>query len=141
MALKEIAVDGCTISHSAGSKTSVGSFTIITPPSLKSKCEGKGVYKGTLSFSFSGGNSAETFSGAGIITPGTVLGTGTIDPTAEKCKDANQLVLRKDDSGSFDTLFGTFVPSAPPSIPVPNTPLPPTDVEISNANQTKVKGE
>jgi hypothetical protein len=133
-------IDG-TISHSSGSTTSGGSFSITSTPSLKSKASDKYIYRGTLSFTFSGGNSSETFGGTGIITSGTVYGNGTINPTAIKSKDVNQEVIRKDDSGSISTLFGTFVPSAPPNTPVPNTPLQPTNVEVSDAGQTKSLAE
>lgn len=141
MALKEIGVQGLTISHSSGSTTSGGNFSVTSPPSIKSKAEGNYMYRGTLSFSFSGGNSSETLGGTGTITPGTVYGNGTINPTAIKVKDASQAVIRKDDSGQISSLYGTFVPSAPPNTPVPNTPIPPTNVEITDANQTKVKAE
>ncbi len=136
---ENIAVVGMTISHASGSDTSGGTFTPITPPSLKCKATNF-MYKGTFAFSFAGGNSAWTNNGLGTILPATVLGTGTIDPTASKVKADGQFVIRENDTGSL-TLFGTFVPNAPPNTPVPNTPLPSTDVEISDANQTKVSAE
>lgn len=135
-----IGVVGLTIDHASGSNTSAGSFTVTSPPSISCKAEGQFMYKGTLLFSFLGGNSSDTLGGTGAFTPGTVLGTGSIDPTAEKVKADGQLVIRDGDSGSFMTLFGTFVPSSS-GTPVPNTPIPTmTDVEITNANQTKVEG-
>ena len=130
MALKEIAVDGLTIDHDSGSIVSGGSFTITSIPSLKVKCENKGVYTGTLSFSFSGGYVSPDDSG----TTGT--GTGTIMFTAQKVKAENQFVLRKGDTG---TMSGTYVkinPAAPPpTVPGTFTNQP---VKITDAGQTKV---
>lgn len=141
MALKEVANTNCTISHAAGSKTSGGSFSITSPASLKVRAEGSGVYKGPTNVSFSGGNSSETLGGTGTITPATVYGTATINPSAQKVRAESNAVLRVDDSATFTTLFGTFIPNAPPNTPVPNTPLPPTDIEVSDAGQTKVRAE
>jgi hypothetical protein len=128
MALKEIAVEGLTISHSTGSNLSGGSFTITSTPSIKVKAEGKGIYRGTLNFSFSGG----TYAG-GVSSSAT--GSGSINFTATKTKADGQFVLRKDDSG---TVSGTYqVPPPPPGVTSPFT----ASVEISDANQTKVKAE
>lgn len=128
MALKEIAVEGLTISHSTGSSLSGGSFTITSSPSIKVKAEGKGVYRGTLTFSFSGGN----YTGG---VSGSAAGAGSINFTAIKTKADGQFVLRKDDSG---TVSGTYQPTgSPPPPPAPFS----ANVEISDANQTKVKAE
>lgn len=140
MALELIAVDGMTISHSPGSTTSGGTFVVATSPSLKTKAENKGVYKGPIIINFSGGNSTETLEGTGTIIAGTVVGTATISPTATKSKEQGQLVIRDNDGATFTSLTGTFLPNAgPPAIPF--TPIPPTDIEITNPNQTKVKSE
>lgn len=138
--MKFVANESCTVAHAPGSTTSGGTFTITTPPSLKTKAVGSGVYRGTIAISFSGGNSSETFDSTGAITPGTVAGSGTISPTASKVRDAGNNVIREADTGTLSTLTGTFVPSAPPNTSVPNTPLPPTDVEVSSAGQDKVRG-
>lgn len=146
MALKAVANVSCTISHSAGSTTSGGAFVITTPPSVKVFADAApltplGAYNGSIAITFSGGNSSETFGGTGVITPGTVYGTATISPTATKVSAETGKVIRVEDGATFTTLFGTFVPSAPPNTPVPDTPLLPTNIEISDAGQTKVVAE
>jgi hypothetical protein len=127
------------ISHSIGSTTSGGTFTITSLASLNTKAEGNYIYRGEVLFSFLGGNSAETLGGTGIVVPGTVYGTGSISPSATKCKNDGLEVVLEDDSGSFITLFGTFTLTST-GVPVPNTPIPPTDVYFSSAGQNKVLG-
>lgn len=127
MSLKFLGVEGLTISHKAGSPVSGGTFTITSLPSTKYIPVGKGVYRGTLSFTFSGGTHSSG-------TPGTALGAGTIDFTSIKNKADGQFVIRVDDSGS---MTGTYVPPVTPPPTVPFT----SDVEITNAGQDKVRGE
>ena len=127
MARKLLAVDGLTISHSSGSPVSGGSFTVTSLPSLKMNAESKGVYRGVLAFTFTGGTHSSG-------TPGSALGAGTINFTATKNKIDGQFVLRVDDAGS---MTGTYIP---PSVPPPTVPFS-SDVEISDAGQSKVLGE
>lgn len=126
MSGKLLGVEGLTIGHSSGSLVSGGMFSITSLPSLKVKCEGKGVYRGVLTFMFSAGNHS-----SGV--PGSALGSGTINVTAQKTKADHQLVIRAEDTG---TIIGTYVPPSgiPPTIPFTS------NVEITDAGQTKVKG-
>jgi hypothetical protein len=126
---KEIGVDGLTIGHGIGSTCSGGTFTITSVPSLKVKAGGKGVYKGTLSFTWSGGNHI-----GGV--PATALGSGTINFSSSKVKADNQFVIRLDDTG---TMSGTY--TQPGSPPVPGILFSNQPVKISNAGQTVVKAE
>lgn len=138
MPLKEILNTDGSLAHSTGSTTSGGTFTITSTPSLKSKAEGSPIYAGTLSFSFSGGNSSETLGGTGVVVPGSVSGNGTINPTAQKVKDGGSFVMREGDSGAFTLLTGSFTVTSTGVTSV--VTLPNTGVEVSSAGQTKVKG-
>jgi len=126
-----IAVEGLTIDHKAGSLVSGGSFTVTSTPSLKLKAKVgllfKGVYRGTLAFTFSGGSHSSG-------TSGSALGAGTIDFTATKNKIDEKFVLRENDGGS---MTGTYVP---PAVPPPTVSFT-SDVEITVAGQTKYSGE
>lgn len=128
MALKLVAVKGLVISHDSGSNCSGGTFTVSSVESSTCKAEGKGMHRGTLAFSWSGGN----YSG-GI--PSTAAGSGTIAATTTKNKADSQFVLRADDTG---TMSGTYtIPGSPPTPgSFSNQP-----VKISDAGQAKVKGE
>ena len=131
MALEFLGVEGLTIDHSSGSPVSGGSFTITSLASLKMKIKAgilfKGVYRGVLAFTFTGGSHSSG-------TSGSALGAGTISFTATKNKIDTLFVLREGDSG---TLIGTYVP---PSVPPPTVPFT-SNVEITDAGQSKVKGE
>jgi hypothetical protein len=127
MTLELVAVQGCTITHSSGSPISGGSFTITSSPSTKVKCEGSGVYKGTIAFTFSGGN------GSGAV-PGSVAGAGTIVTTALKTKADAEEVVREGDTGTL-TATGTKESPPPPTVPFVG------GVEISVAGQTTVKAQ
>ena len=128
MAKKAIAVQGCTIAHDTGSGASGGTFTVTSVPSIKCKAGGNGIYKGTLAFTWAGGN----YTGG---VPGTGVASGTINFTATKTKADGQFVLRQDDTGTMNGTVGN--PSGtPPTLPITSAP-----VKISNAGQTKVSGE
>lgn len=119
-----IAVSGLTIGHSSGSPVSGGTFTLTSIPSLKVKADGKGVYSGTLAFTFIGGTHTAGASG-------TATGGGTITVSATKTKADGSFVFLVGDTG---TLAGAYVTSVPTTISFES------DVEITNAGQTKVKG-
>lgn len=119
----EVGVDGLTIDHSPGSPISGGSFTVTSVPSTKLIAEGKGAYRGPLTFTFSGGNMS------GMV-PGSVTGGGTINPTATKMSDGGLFVIREGDAG---TLIGTAVPTGGGSTPVSG------DVEVTDPAQTKLR--
>lgn len=124
MALKHIAVSGCTLSHAASSPISSGVFVITAVPSLTTKCEGFEVYSGPLAFKFSGGNCTG-------CDPGTVVGSGSIPPTAIFSKVDGLLVIRDGDSvvmSAAGTLSGVSVSVS-------------GGVEVSDAGQTKVKAQ
>lgn len=124
---KLIAVNGCTIGHSVGSPVSGGTFTITSVASTKVKAEGKGVYKTTIAFTFTGG----TFVGG---SSGTALGSGSITATATKVKAEGGFVVIEGDTG---TLTGTYVPIPTPPPTVSFT----SNVEITDAGQTKAKAK
>lgn len=135
MSLEFIGVEGLTIDHDTGSTVSGGSFTITSVPSIKVKCEGSGVYKGTLMFTFSGG----TCSGPPPDSGSTATGSGSINFTATKNKVDGSFVIRKGDTG---TMSGTYVatnPSPPPPT-IPGTFVN-QPVKITDAGQTKVRAE
>lgn len=127
MSLKEIAVDGLTISHADGSPISGGTFTITSSPSTRFKCDGSGVYAGTLTFTFTGG-SAEGFVDKTVAT--TV--PQAIAATATRVKTGGLAVLRLGDSGTM-ACMGTPTVTPPASAPVAGS------VEITDAGQTRVK--
>jgi len=130
-----IGVSGLTIGHGAGSNVSGGTFTITSVPSIKVKADGKGVYKGTLVFTFTGGSC----SGPPPDSASTAVGAGTIDITATKVKADGSFVIREGDTGSMS---GTYV-ATNPAPPPPTVPGVFTDqpVEITDAGQTKVRAE
>jgi len=130
MARKLLAVEGLTISHSSGSAVSGGTFTITSAPSLKYAVKNvtfKKVYRGTLTFTFTGGSHSSG-------TSGSATGAGTINFTATKNKIDGQFVLRVEDTG---TLTGVYIP---PSVPPPTVAFT-SNVEISDAGQSKALGE
>lgn len=127
MTLELIAVLGCTIAHSAGSTITGGAFVITTPPSVKTLGESKGVYRGPIVFTFSGGS-------APGVTAGTVVGAGTIAPTATKTLADSLAVVRQGDTGTL-TGAGTNPSPPPPTLPVSGP------VEITVAGQTKATAQ
>ncbi len=112
------------IDHKAGSLVSGGTFVITSTPSTKVKTENYGVYRGSLIWTFSGGNSIG-------FTNGTVAGGGTISPSAAKVKADGQLVIRLDDFVSI-TFSGTLTNGNPGTVV--------GIVEVSDAGQSTVKG-
>ena len=143
MALKLVVTAADNLSHVAGSTTSGGTFVISTPASLYTKIDNQGVYRGTLDFTFSLGNSSvvtDEALGAGAYTPGTVYGSGSLDGSAQYVEDDGDALVLEGDSGSFSSLYGTYVPTST-GVPVPNNPLSPTDVEFSSVTQSSVHAE
>jgi hypothetical protein len=123
MALKEIAVDGMDFDFVSSSDS--GDLTLTGSPSIKVKAEDNGVYKNTLGISVSNfeNDNVQAGSGAGVF-----VATGT------KTKADGLLVLRVDDLAIIAGT-GTNKNAPPPTLPFVTT------VEITDANQTKVKGE
>lgn len=124
MALKEVAVDGLTLTPQG--IVSGGVITITAVPSIKVKIEGKGVYKNPFIFTFAGGNATG-------YDPGTVVSVapGSIPATAIKNKVDGLLVMRVDDLVSMG-MTGT----------IGGTPTPFPEVwKITNAGQIKVRAE
>ena len=124
--MTDIGVVGMTISHAAGSPISGGTFTITSSPSTKCKATGKFIYRGTVSFNFTGGN-------ASGIVPGSISCTGTISPTATKVKADGSFCILEGDTGSMSGT-GTSQSSGNPIVPVSGS------VEISDAGQNKARG-
>ena len=126
MGLEPIMNEDGAIDHGAGSSISGGVFVITSAPSTKVKALGKGIYKGNLLYTFSGGDAAG-------FDPGSVatLVPQTISPTAVQVKSEGSLVIRLGDSGTM-AAQGT-VGGAPTPISGP--------VEVSDAGQNKVKAQ
>jgi len=118
MSLKEIAVQGMTLS------STFGTASVTNSGSVKTKATGKSVFREKVSFSVSG------------ATSGTCVGvpiTGDILATATKTKADNKFVNRKDDE-KIVSISGTDSGSgASCSFS--------TTVKIANAGQSKAKGE
>ena len=86
MGLKLVMNSDGEIDHKTTTVTG-GTFIITTTPSTKVKAEGSGVYKGPLAWTFSKGSSTG-------FQDGTVVGAGSIPPTATKVKADGSLVIR-----------------------------------------------
>lgn len=128
MATEEVAVDGASVNHKAGSGISLGSFTIISVPSTKELENGKGIFTKELKVTFLGGNAA------GMV-PGSVFSkppSATIDPTADS-KFGGEKAMRKGDNTTMDCQ-GTTTP-VPPGSPGDVS----GDIEIDDAGQTNLK--
>ena len=125
MALKEIAVQGLTLSPQGIVTPGTGVLTIISTPSVKIKPEGNGSYKTPLQFTLTGANAIG-------YDPGTVMtvGTASIVATAVKVYADGVLVMRVDDQNLTVSMTGT----------ISGTPTPFVEPwKITNAGQIKVK--
>jgi len=127
MTLELIAVEGCTIAHDSGSGISGGTFTITSVASTRVKGQGFGVYTVTIDFTFAGGNEA-------TVTPGTVVGSGSVSSTAIKTKAEGLIVMREGDTGTLSGT-GTNPAAPPPTLPVSGP------VIIAAAGQSKARAE
>lgn len=93
------------LGHAAGSLVSGGVFTITSVPSLKVRADGKGIYRGPLQYTFSGGNASGFDSGSVATTV-----PQAIQPTAIKVRADGFAVIRLGDSGQMaavGTVSGT----------------------------------
>lgn len=122
--MKELAVEGCSLELDHGS----GSVSISTTPSTVVKADGKGCYKGSISFSISG------FKGTKILNPDGA-GSGSISGSAQYTKIEGSSAVLKDDSVTV-TLTGT---AGQGSSQHPETED--VTVKVSDAGQTYAKGE
>lgn len=128
MTLEAIMNEDGVIDHNTGSVISGGSFTVTSVPSSNVKAEGKGVFRGPLSGTFTGGNAT------GFIS-GSVAGNFTINPTATAVKADGLPVVREGDTGTL-TAAGTIDPPAtPPTGPVAG------EVVVASAGQGVVNGD
>lgn len=127
MALKEIAVQGLTLSPQGIVTPGTGVLTIISTPSVKVKPEGNGSYKTPLQFTLTGANAAG-------YDPGTVMtvGTASIVATAVKVYADGVLAMRVDDQNLTVAMTGM----------IDGTPTPFVEPwKITNAGQIKVRAE
>ncbi|MCL2174486.1 MAG: hypothetical protein FWB73_00425 [Treponema sp.] len=95
--MKEIAVQGATLKETftpPAPAPDVVSKQIVTPPSTKSKAEGKYVYRGQLSCSY------VLTPPSGFDTPPTLPITLVISPAAQKSKADGQLIICKGDNST-----------------------------------------
>ena len=115
------------IGHGSGSPITGGVFVITATPSAKTSAPtGQGVYRGPLTYTFSGGSAAG-------FDPGTIATTvpQTINPTAIKASADGFKFIREDDNGIM-AATGT----------VSGTPTPITgSVEVISAGQTKARAK
>jgi len=129
MALELILVEGGSLDHGSGSPISGGSFVIESNPSDKNKLQGKGVYRDTLEYSFSGGSASGYV--AGSIR--TVVDQ-EIEPTAIYTKADGKEVIREGDTGTMNAIGDN--PSPPPAtLPIAGP------VIVSDAGQDKGRGQ
>ena len=122
-----IAVNGATLKETfSGGSPSVASKSITTPPSAKCKAEGKGMYRGSLSCSY-------TLSPpSGFDTPPTLSFSLTISAGAQKMKaDGQAVVLKGDKSAAGSWSFSNSTSGA--------TLAGTITCEIDDPAQTKVK--
>lgn len=130
MSSKDIAVETLTIVVVSPAQ---GSVSISSSASQKVKVDGQGVYSGPLQFSVS--NVVQPPDGT--ATPGSV-GSGSIQPTAQRTKAEGQAVIRVGDRVDGLVAADAMRPGSSGS----PEPSPITfSVEIQAAGQGKVKGE
>jgi hypothetical protein len=122
MSQAELAVQGLTLVVTGGGP---GTATVTGSPSTKLKADGHGVYKKQLDISISGCVNGDCTQSAPK--------TDSIMATATKVKCEDDYVMRKGDKKQGIIITGTTSLGAGCSFPV--------DVEITNAGQTRTKGE
>jgi hypothetical protein len=117
------AVDGMTIDFVSSSDS--GDLTVTGSPSTKYYADGGGVYPNGTTVSVSNFENDNVQAGSGV---------GAFVATSTKNKTEGQFVLREGDQA---TLSGTGDNKNPPPATLPFT----STVEITDPNNTKVKGE
>jgi hypothetical protein len=125
MSVEFIAVEGLTIEPQGIVSPGTGTLTITSIPSSKGKVNGKGMYKTPFQFTLSGAN-------ASGYDPGSVsiIGTASINATAEKVKVDGILILRVGDENAAVNMTGTQS----------GTPVPFTEPwKITDAGQSTLK--
>lgn len=127
MALKEIAVDGLTLSPQGIVSIGTGTLTIVSTPSIKVMADGKGVYTTPLIFTLALGD-AEGYDPETVAT----APSGSIPASAIRVLADGSLVMRVDDQFLTVPMTGT----------ISGTPTPFVEPwKITDAGQTKVKAE
>ena len=92
--MKRVAVVDCTVAVTFDDPTVVGGvITLVSAPSLTSKCAQKSVLRGTTSYTLSGVTGAPDF-----VQPAPV--TFYVEPTTTVTFADGEPVLREDDTGS-----------------------------------------
>lgn len=127
MPLKNVAVQGLTLSPQGIVTPGSGVLTITSTPSTKVLVESKGVYKSPLTFTLTGGTAAG-------YDPGTVqtAPNGSITATAVKVLADGTVVMRVDDQNLAVPMTGT----------ISGTPTPFTEPwKITVAGQTTVRAQ
>lgn len=118
-----IAVEGMQLEFLNPSEA--GTFTMITPASVKVKASSKGVYKNNATVQVT------NYTNGATINNGT--GVGNFIATSTKVKADGALVLRK---GDLASITGTYPNPSPPPATLPFS----TTVRIKDAGQNKFKG-
>jgi len=127
MSLTLVMNAGGALGHADGSLVSGGVFTVTSTPSANVSIVGKGVHRGNMTYTFSGG------SAKGFVS-GTVATTApqTIKPTAVKVLVDGQPVVRFGDSGKM-TASGSLTGGGTGSVI--------GFVEVSDAGQDRVSAQ
>jgi hypothetical protein len=120
---KFFAVDGMSIDFVSSSDS--GDLSITGTPSTKYKAEGNGVYQNGTTVSVSNFENDNVENGTG---------TGAFIATSTKNKAEGLFVLREDDQS---ILSGSGDNKNPPPATLPFT----STIEITDSNNTKVRGE
>ena len=120
MSLKDIAVQGCTLSEPTAQ--------ITTPPSTKVKADGKGVYKGKITIQISG------YSSSVITVSGSGSGSDQLEGSAKCVNAEGDPVVLKGDQVTITVSGKAYAGQKTIDVTEPVT------VSITDAGQTKVKG-
>lgn len=120
MSLKNIAVQGCTLSEPTAQ--------IITPTCTKVKCDGKLAYCGDLTIQITG------YSSAIITVPGSGSGSDTLSGSAKKVKIEGKPAVLEGDNVTIKVYGKAYAGTSTIDV------MEPVNVRITSAGQTKVKG-
>lgn len=132
--MKEIAVEGLTYQLSSPASETAPNSATISPPSMKVKAGGKGVYRGNVTFTFTPGSISHPAWSASSTN--TAPATFTVSPSGvTKVKADGQICLCVGDESAQIPVTGMMV-SGPSTAPSPQM----ISLKISDAGQNKVKG-
>ena len=120
MSLRNIAVQGCTLSEPTAQ--------ITTPPSTKVKAGGKSVYKGKITIQISG------YSSSVITVPGSGSGSEQLKGSAKYVKAEGEPVVLEGDQVTIKVYGKAYAGTSQIDV------MEPVTVTITDAGQIKVYG-